>query len=236
MEVIPAIDVRDGRCVQLVAGRPDTAQDYGDPIDALERWQSAGASRVHVVDLDAAMHRGDNRRVIERLLAAAEVPIQVGGGLRSLEDVRSLLAAGADRVILGTAAVTEPAVVRGILDAVDRRSVLVALETVDGGLAVEGWSGSVDADLLEVAHHFDRHDVGGILFTNVEREGQLDGIDPMPIERLTSTVSVPVYASGGVASLDDVTAAQAAGAAGLVVGTALYAGRFSLRAAMELTP
>lgn len=233
MEVVPAIDVREGTCVQLVGGEPGTGASYGDPLSALERWEAEGARRLHVVDLDAAMGVGDNRDVLATMLAAADVPVHVGGGIRTAADARSLVEAGADRVVLGTAAVTAPAVVDEVAEAVGDGAVLVALEPTDGGLAVDGWTGAVEADLLEVAGRFDDRGVGGFLFTNVELEGRLSGIDAEPIATLVAAVDAPVYAAGGVASLDDVAAAATTGAAGLVVGTALYSGAFSLRAAME---
>ncbi|MFW6448905.1 MAG: 1-(5-phosphoribosyl)-5-[(5-phosphoribosylamino)methylideneamino]imidazole-4-carboxamide isomerase [Halobacteriota archaeon] len=233
MEVIPAIDVRNGTCVQLVGGEPGTGASYGDPLDAVDRWERDGARRLHVVDLDAAMGTGDNRATIEHLLEAASVPVHVGGGIREADDARSLVDAGADRVVLGTVAVTDPEAVDAVTSAIGPESVLIALEPTGDGLAVEGWTGAVEADLLEVARHFDDRGVGGFLFTNVALEGRLSGIDPEPIAELVDAVAAPVYAAGGVASLDDVAAAAAAGAAGAVVGTALYSGAFSLRAAME---
>lgn len=233
MEVIPAIDVREGECVQLVGGEPGTGAGYGDPLDAVDRWLAAGARRLHVVDLDAAMGAGDNRAVVGAILEAATVPVHVGGGIRTVEAAVGLLDAGADRVILGTAAVTDPSIVDGLLELVPPDAVLVALEPAGDGVAVEGWTERVDADLLELARAFDERGVGGIQFTNIEREGRQAGIDPAPIARLVDAVAVPVFAAGGVVDADDVVAAREAGAAGLVVGTALYSGRLSLRTAME---
>lgn len=236
MDVIPAIDIRDGQCVQLIGGQPATGSTHGDPLAALSWWEQAGATRVHVVDLDAAMNSGTNRALVERLLEAASVPTHVGGGIRDVDTARSLLEAGASRIVLGTVAVADTDLATTILEEVGSDRVLVALEPRDDGLAVDGWTGTVDVDLLDVARYYEDRDVGGFLFTNVEREGRLEGIDPGPIAELVEAVSAPVYAAGGVATLDDVTAAARAGAAGVVVGTALYAGRFTLQAAMEAQP
>lgn len=233
MEIIPAIDVREGSCVQLVGGDPKTGTDYGDPLEAVEHWIDEGAQSLHVVDLDAALGTGNNRNVIERIVAESSIPVQVAGGIRDATTGIALLEGGAARIVLGTAALTDPDVVWTLLDSVDPARIVIALEVASGELAIEGWTSSVEGDFLDYAETFDARGVGGVLFTNVDVEGRLDGIDPRPIRSLTSTVSATVIVSGGVASLDDIATAEAAGADGIVIGTALYEGVFTLGEAME---
>jgi phosphoribosylformimino-5-aminoimidazole carboxamide ribotide isomerase len=236
-EVVPAVDVQDGQVVQLVGGERDSGQRYGDPVEAAERWVDAGARTLHLVDLDGAFE-GERRNAaaVEAILAAVDVDVQLGGGIRTAADARALLASGADRVILGTAAVDDPDLVPA-LAADHPDAVMVSLDARDGEVVVSGWTAGTGLDPAEAAVRFVDRGAAAVLFTNVDVEGQLGGVRTAPVERLVEAVSVPVVASGGVASVDDVVALRDAGAAAVVVGTALYEGRFSLdeaqRAAAE---
>ncbi|MEF8840117.1 MAG: 1-(5-phosphoribosyl)-5-[(5-phosphoribosylamino)methylideneamino]imidazole-4-carboxamide isomerase [Haloarculaceae archaeon] len=234
-EVVPAVDVQDGQVVQLVGGERGTGKRYGDPVEAAERWVEAGADTLHLVDLDGAFE-GDraNGPAIERVVEAVDerVGVQVGGGIRTPQDARSLLDSGVDRVILGTAAVEEPDVVAEISDT-HPGSVLVSLDAKGGEVVVSGWTEGTGLDPAEVATRYEDLDAGGILFTDVDVEGRLEGVRTDPVRRLVEAVSIPVVASGGVATLADVRALAEAGAAAVVVGTALYEGRFTLQEAQE---
>lgn len=227
-EVVPAVDVQDGEVVQLVQGERGTERRYGDPVEAAERWVSAGARTLHLVDLDGAFQgeRG-NADAIERVLEATTVDVQVGGGIRSVADATELLERGVDRVILGTAAVETPEVV-GEISAEYPGSVMVSLDAKDGEVVVEGWTEGTGLDPVEAAERYADLGAGAILFTNVDVEGQQAGVETEPVRRLADSVDVPVVASGGVAAVDDVVALRDAGAASVVVGTALYEGAFTL--------
>lgn len=233
MEVIPAVDIQDGACVQLVGGDPDTSETYGDPVAVARDWEAADAKRLHVIDLDAALGSGENRALVTAIIDAVDIPVQVGGGIRDVETGLALIDAGADRIILGTAAIKAPAVVEELIETVGGECLLIALDTAKGSVTIEGWTESVTGDWLDLARHFDETGVGGFLFTNVDREGRQGGIDPQPIRRLVDAVDAEVIAAGGVADADDVDRARDAGADGLVIGTALYAGGLSLSEAME---
>ena len=230
-EVVPAVDIQDGEAVQLVGGERGTGERYGDPVDAARRWVDAGARTLHLVDLDGAFD-GERRNggAIAAIAEAVDVDLQLGGGIRTVEDARRLLDRGIDRVILGTAAVERPEVVTE-LSRLAPEAVVVSLDARGGSVVVSGWTRSTDLEPTEAAARFERAGAAGILFTNVDVEGRLGGVDPEPIRRLSGAVSIPVIASGGVASVDDVVAVERAGAAAVVVGTALYEGRFSLREA-----
>mgnify|MGYP000457017682 CR=1 FL=1 len=229
-EVVPAVDVEDGEVVQLVQGERGTEKRYGDPVDAAARWVEAGARTLHLVDLDGAFdgERG-NAEAIGAVVDAVgdEVAVQVGGGIRSVEGAVSLLDRGVDRVILGTAAVRNPDIVAEI----DERrpgSVLVSLDAKDGEVVVEGWTEGTGLDPAEAAARYEQLGAAGVLFTDVDVEGQLAGVQTDLLERVVDSVDVPVVASGGVASVDDIRALADAGAAAAVVGTALYEGEFTL--------
>ncbi|GAB6879650.1 1-(5-phosphoribosyl)-5-[(5-phosphoribosylamino) methylideneamino]imidazole-4-carboxamide isomerase [Halorubrum gandharaense] len=234
-EVIPAVDVQDGEVVQLVAGERGTGKRYGDPVEAADRWIEAGASTLHLVDLDGAFEgERANADAIEAVVDAAgdAVGLQLGGGIRTAEDARALLDAGIDRVILGTAAVENPEIVAEISET-HPDSVLVSLDAKDGEVVVAGWTEGTGLDPAAAAERYAELGAAGILFTNVDVEGQLEGIDRGAVERVVDAVEIPVVASGGVATVDDVVALKEAGAAAVVVGTALYEGRFTLREAQD---
>jgi phosphoribosylformimino-5-aminoimidazole carboxamide ribotide isomerase len=234
-EVVPAVDMQDGEVVQLVQGERGTETRYGDPIEAARRWVDAGARTLHLVDLDGAFE-GDrkNAAAVDAVVDAVDVPIQLGGGIRTAADARDLLDSGVDRVILGTAAVNEPEIVAEISET-HPGSVVVSLDAKAGEVVVEGWTQGTELDPADAASRYEALGAAGILFTDVDVEGRLDGVNTAAVERVVDAVDLPVIASGGVTTLDDVRALSEAGAAATVVGTALYEGRFTLREAMAAT-
>lgn len=217
-----------------MGGRPETEKIYGSPVEMVQRWVSEGAVYLHLVDLDAAMGVGDNFDTIAEVLANVRVGVQVGGGIRSRERVCELLGIGADRVILGTAAVRKPELVGELVEIAGKERVMVALDARGGKVVVEGWRKTTEEPVLELARKFERICVGSLLFTDVESEGRMTGIAADAIAELVRAVKIPVFAAGGVASLDDVRVAKEAGAAGIVVGMALYERKFTLRQAIEV--
>jgi len=234
MLVIPSVDIRRGRCVQLVGGKPETERVYGLPVEMAQRWVAEGAAYLHIIDLDAAMGVGDNFGTVAEVLANVRVGAQVGGGVRSRERACELLGIGASRVILGTAAVRRPELVSELVEIAGGERVMVALDARAGKVVVEGWRKATEELVLELARKFERMGVGSLLFTDVESEGRMAGIAAGAIAELVRTVKIPVFAAGGVASLDDIRVAGEAGAAGVVVGMALYERKFTLRKAMEV--
>jgi phosphoribosylformimino-5-aminoimidazole carboxamide ribotide isomerase len=233
VEVIPAVDMQDGQVVQLVGGERGTGTAYGDPVEAAQRWVDAGAETLHLVDLDGAFQgERKNASAIDAVLEAVDVPVQLGGGIRTVPAALDLLERGVDRVILGTAAVERPEIVRDIAD-VHPDSVIVSLDAKGGEVVVSGWTEGTGLDPAEAAGRYADLGAGAILFTDVDVEGQLEGVRTDTVRRVVAAVDIPVIASGGVATLDDVRALTDAGAAAIVVGTALYEGEFTLEAAMD---
>jgi phosphoribosylformimino-5-aminoimidazole carboxamide ribotide isomerase len=233
-EVIPAVDVQDGEVVQLVGGERDTGKRYGDPVEAAERWLAAGAETLHLVDLDGAFEgERANADAVGAVVEATgdRAAVQVGGGIRTVDDALDLVDRGVDRVILGTAAVEDPGIV-GRID--DRRpdSVVVSLDASDGEVVVEGWTEGTGLDPAAAATRYEGAGAAAILFTDVDVEGRMAGVRTDAVRRVVGAVDVPVIASGGVATLDDVCALRDAGAAAVVVGSALYQGQFTLEEAM----
>jgi phosphoribosylformimino-5-aminoimidazole carboxamide ribotide isomerase len=214
--------------VQLVGGERGTGKTYGDPVEAARRWVDAGATTLHLVDLDGAFEgERENAPAIESILEAVPADVQLGGGIRTAEDAIHLLDRGVDRVILGTAAVEDPDIVSEISEAYPG-SVMVSLDARDGEVVVDGWTEETGLDPAAAATRYEELGAGAILFTDVDVEGQLEGVRTGPVRAVVDAVDIPVVASGGVATLDDVRALKEAGAAAVVVGSALYEGEFTL--------
>lgn len=235
MIIYPAIDIRGGRCVRLVEGdfNRETTFD-ADPADAARRWAGAGASWLHVVDLDGALAgRPVNRDAVTRIRAAIDLPMQLGGGIRSMEDITATFAMGIDRVILGSVALRSPNLVR---EAVERwgERIAVGLDARDGYLAADGWLHQSTAPAIDVARTLAEAGVGTFVFTDIRRDGTLAGPNLEALAALIAAVDAGIIASGGVGSLADLRAIAATGAAGAIVGRALYDGRVALTDAIQV--
>ncbi len=237
MIVVPALDLRAGRVVRLLQGVTENATVYGDDPVALARdWQRQGARRLHVVDLDAAVDERPQTEVVAALVRALGVPVEVGGGLRTCDDARRWRAAGAERVIFGTAAVRAPDEVRRAAQEWPA-GVAVAVDARDGRVAVAGWRETTTLDALELCARVRDWGVTRIQYTDVARDGTLCGPNLPAIERLARACSLRITAAGGVATLDDLRRLRALADAGVdevIVGKALYEGRFTLAEALAL--
>ena len=221
MIVIPAIDLRRGRAVRLVRGDPHAETSYADdPVEVAERFQEEGARRLHVVDLDAALEEGSNTEVVKAICHAVAIPVQVGGGIRSLESIGELLEQGAARAILGTAAATDPAFVARAVEEYAEH-VVVALDIRGGHLMTRGWTeeGPVLEDILPA---LEETGAARYLVTAIARDGTLEGPDLALYGRMMKLTDRPVIASGGVRDADDVWAVRDLGCEAVVTGKALY--------------
>lgn len=234
MIVIPAIDVMGGKAVRLLRGERSQVKEYADdPVAVVRRFVDAGARRIHVVDLDGAFAGAPAQQdLVARMVhASRDVAIQTGGGIRSADTVARLLALGVDAVVVGTLAVREPAVARALCEQHAGR-IVVAADSRDGKVAVSGWQESSELDASALARAAQSWGAAAILYTDVARDGMQTGPAVEATAALQATVSIPVYASGGVGSLADLDACAAAGLAGVVLGRALYEGAFSLEEAL----
>ncbi len=238
-EVIPAVDMRGGKCVQLVQGVPGSEiVSLDDPVEVALDWVRKGAKTLHLVDLDGAIEgERKNAPIIEKIVSEClerEVQIQVGGGIRSFEDAAFLIGLGVSRVILGTAALQNPEIVKQLSSAFGNKCVTVALDAKNGKISIKGWTEECAQTPVEMGRKFEEMGAGSLLFTNIDTEGLMKGVNPVPTKELVESVSIPVIASGGVSSLQDLQVLKDTGAAGVVVGSALYTGRFTLEAAIEI--
>ncbi len=232
-EIIPAIDVLGDRAVRLAAGRRDAVTlEGGDPVELARRFASEGASRLHLVDLDGAFSGVPSFALVERVSRAGGLPLQVGGGYRTLEAVATALDAGAERVMVGTAALTP-----GFLEqAVERfaDSLVVAVDVRDGRVVVEGWTEASELTPGYLAQRCAALGVARLLVTSAARDGSLAGPDLALVEDITPA-GIPVLAAGGIASLDDLRVLEQRGCEGAVIGSALLAGRFTVADALAAT-
>jgi phosphoribosylformimino-5-aminoimidazole carboxamide ribotide isomerase len=234
MIIYPAIDIRGGRCVRLVEGdfNRETTFD-ADPADAARRWAGAGAEWLHVVDLDGA-RTGEpvNLAALARIREAVEIPIELGGGLRSVDHIASAFELGINRVILGSIALTSPDLVWAAVERWGER-IAVGLDARDGKLAANGWLDQTEARAVDVARSLAEVGVQHFIFTDIRRDGTLTGPNLDALRTMIDATPANVIASGGVGTIDDVRAIAGTGAAGVIIGTALYSGRVDLAAAID---
>ena len=239
MMLIPAIDIKDGKCVRLRQGRMDDETIYSDdPVATAARWVAAGARRLHVVDLNGAFEGSPvNSDVIREISQAfPQVPVQVGGGIRDEETIQTYLDAGVRYVIVGTKAVTTPHFVSDICLEFPGH-VIVGLDVRDGKVAIEGWSKLSRHDAVDLARHFEQDGVEAIIFTDIRRDGMMTGLNLDATVAFARTLRIPVFASGGVTNLDDIRAlamVESEGIAGAVTGRAIYEGTLDFHAAQVL--
>jgi len=234
----PAIDLKDGACVRLRRGEMDDATVYSQNPGAQARaWQDAGFSWLHVVDLNGAFAgKPVNAAAVSDILAHVTMPVQLGGGIRSMAQIETWLTAGISRVILGSVAAKNPALVIEACKAFPGR-VAVGIDARDGFVATEGWAETSTLPAPELARHFEGAGVSAIIYTDIARDGMLGGLNIEQTVALANGISTPVIASGGVGSLEDLATLKAAkchGIAGVIIGRALYDGRVDPKAAVEL--
>jgi len=235
MLVIPAVDIMGGKCVRLVQGDPARSKVYFDnPLEAARRLEAQGADLIHLIDLDAALGSGQNLEAVEKILRELHVKVQIGGGIRTLEKAETLLKLGASRVIFGTVAVQNPALIQEAVCRYGSPRVAAAIDERKGKVAFHGWKDQLAMNYLDLARSFEEMKVGTIIFTSTSVDGTLKGPQIEKIRKLVETVRVPVIASGGVTTLNDLVKLAGTGVEGVVVGTALYEGKFTLKKALEV--
>jgi phosphoribosylformimino-5-aminoimidazole carboxamide ribotide isomerase len=239
MLLIPAIDLKDGKCVRLRQGRMEDETVFADdPLDMAKRWVEAGARRLHLVDLNGAFSgKPENADVIHRIAEAyPDVPIQVGGGIRDEDTVQLYLDAGVQYVIIGTKAVRAPHFINDLCLEFPGH-IIVGLDAKDGKVAIDGWSKLSNHDVIDMAQRFERDGVNAIVYTDISRDGMMAGVNVEATAKLASEISIPVIASGGISSLEDIQALMKVadeGIMGVIIGRALYEGTVDLAEAQKL--
>lgn len=236
MLIIPAIDIKGGKCVRLVQGDFNRVTVYGeDPVAVALVWEKRGAERIHVVDLDGSKEGTTvNGSIVERIAAAVDVPVQVGGGIRDLETVDRYISAGVSRVILGTVALKN----REFVTEACRRfpgNIILGIDARDGRVAVEGWIEQTEQSHVELARTYEGLGIDALIYTDIGRDGMHTGVNRKATEELARSVNIPVIASGGVSGIEDIQGllhAESSGIIGVIIGKALYDGRLGLEEAI----
>ena len=238
MLIIPAIDIKDGRCVRLYQGEMDKDTIYYEsPVEAAKHWAEQGAELLHVVDLNGAVEgRPVHKQEVTAICLGFGVPVELGGGLRSLEAVEESFALGVDRVVLGTAAYENPDFLRAVCNKYPGK-IIVGIDAREGRVAIKGWKKDTSMDAAELAERCEKEGASRIIYTDISRDGTRLGINTEETLRVARAVRVPIIASGGVASLDDIRRLKALekdGVEGVIVGRALYSGAFTLWEAIRI--
>jgi phosphoribosylformimino-5-aminoimidazole carboxamide ribotide isomerase len=233
-QIVPAVDIKGGRCVRLLQGRVDAETVFSDdPVAMARQWQAAGAPRLHVVDLDGAFAgRPMQTGIVREIIEALTIPVEVGGGLRTLSDIEVVLEAGARWAILGTRAALEPA----FLDQACRRfeeRIIVGIDACDGRVAVDGWTRVLELEAAALARDAAAAGAAAVIYTDIVRDGTEGGPNVWSTGAVARAAGLPVFASGGVGSLEDIQQLVGIpGLAGVIVGRALYSGALDLRRAL----
>lgn len=236
MDVIPAIDLLEGRCVRLYQGDYDRSQIFSDrPVEVARRWESEGATRLHLVDLDGAKQgESVNGEAIAAIVSAVSIPVQVGGGLRDEEKIRQVLDLGVKQAILGTVAVENPDLVGDLCQKFPGQ-IIVGIDARNGKVATKGWLETSEVQAMDLAQRMESQGVAGIIYTDIHRDGTLSGPNMEALRELARSVNIPIIASGGVSSLTDVLSLlslELSGVTGVIIGRALYTGDVSLTEAV----
>ena len=233
MRIFPAVDILGGQCVQLVQGKKESAAAFGDPLSCATRWLDQGADALHVVNLDGAFGNSTkNAGLISDLVTITGVEIELGGGIRTIEDAARWLETGVTRVIISTLATEKPESIQALAEEFGSRCVMAGVDAKEGQIAVHGWQETA-GDYVEWAQRFEELGAGSLLYTNVDVEGLQEGVRFGPVRRLIGAVHIPVVVAGGVSARSDVTGLRDAGAYGAVLGSALYSGKITLKDALE---
>lgn len=236
MIVIPAIDLKDGQCVRLFQGKRDAVTRYSDnPAGTAKRWESYGAELLHIVDLDGAFTGNQkNLDAIKKIRKAVDIPIQVGGGIRTLDNINKIFTLGIDRIIVGTAAVEDPEFINSSCRRYPGR-VLIGIDAKDGMLAIKGWEEVTRINAVELARRLEIEDIAGFVYTDISKDGTLSGPNIKAIRNIVESVKSPVIAAGGVSNIEDIiNLLKIKELWGVITGKAIYEGTLDLKEAIEI--
>lgn len=232
--IIPAIDIKDKKCVQLVQGNPNNKiLELDNPVEVAKKFVNEGAKYLHVIDLDGALGTGDNLDIIEEIVKNVNVPIEVGGGIRDLEKAKKLIDLGVDRVIVGTKAILNKKFLEELVDEFGKDRVVLAVESKNNKVVIKGWKEKIDKSPLEIIKEYEDL-LKYILFTNVDTEGLMRGINLDVIKDVVTNTKLNIIYSGGVSSIEDIKNLKRIGVYGVVIGSAIYKGKISLKEAISL--
>ena len=234
IKIVPAVDISKGKCVRLTRGRiEDVKVYYDDPLDAAKRWELEGAELLHVIDLDAAVGEGNNAEVVKRIIKGIGIPVEIGGGVRTIGMARGYADAGAERVIFGTAAL-DLKIIREALTSFGPKKVMAAVDHLAGRVAVKGWKELVNLDALLLCTRLEEAGVRNLMMTSIDRDGTMKGPNLEYSLNAATNLRGNVYLAGGFSTLDDLLLLKGSGVAGVIIGKALYEETIDLKSAKEV--
>ena len=234
MLIMPAVDIKNGKCVQLVQVKPGSEQVIIDnPENVAKFWEDKGANIIHVIDLDGTIDGKSNINIIKDILDNVTVPIQLGGGIRSVEYAEKLLNLGIERLIIGTMGIKYPQTITQLADEFGSEHIMVSLDSKDSHVVINGWQEKIDKSAVDLGKEFENQGAGSILFTNVDYEGLLQGFSLEPLNNLLDSINIPVVYSGGITSIEDIKKLSETDVEGVVIGSALYKKNIKLEDALK---
>lgn len=234
MLIMPAVDIKGGKCVQLVQGKPGSEQVVIDnPEKVAASWESLGAQMLHIIDLDGTIDGNNSLLVIKNIINELSVPIQLGGGIRSINYAKTLLDLDIERIIIGTMGIENPETIKKLSDEYGSDRIMISLDSKDSKVVIKGWSEKIDKTPVELSNEFKENGAGSILFTNVDVEGLLGGFYTDPVVNLVNSVDIPIVYSGGITTISDIKDLSTTGVSGIVIGSALYKNKIDLKEALK---
>ncbi len=234
MLIMPAVDIKGGKCVQLVQGEPGTEQVViNNPEKVAKYWEDKGANTVHVIDLDGTLNGETNIETIKKILNEVNVPIQLGGGIRSIEYAENLLNLDIERLIIGTMGIKHPETITKLSEEYGADRIMISLDSKNSKVVIKGWQEKINKTATEISKEFEEYGAGSILFTNVDVEGLLNGFNIDPILKLVKSVNIPIVYSGGITTIEDVKKLSKTGVKGIVIGSALYKDKIKINDALK---
>ena len=234
MLIMPAVDIKNGKCVQLVQGQPGSEMvEIENPENVALHWENEGAKNIHVIDLDGTIDGKTSLPVIKRILKEISVPIQLGGGIRSVEYAKELLNLDIERLIIGTMGIENPKTIEELSEEYGSERIMISLDSKDNKVVIKGWQEKIDKSPVELSNEFKEYGAGSILFTNVDVEGLLGGFYTDPVIKLKNSVDLPIVYSGGITTIEDIKKLNESGVEGVVIGSALYKDKIDLKEALK---
>lgn len=234
MNLYPAIDLHDGKCVRLYKGDYNAVTEYGDPVSMAKKWEACGAKLIHLVDLDGALVGNEkNLDVVKKIISAINIDVELGGGIRSLEQIDKILSLGVKRVILGSIALKKPEVVKEAINKYGSERIVVGVDTKGFMVATDGWTKESDMDALTFCKMLEGIGVKYVIFTDIAKDGTLSGVNIEQTKKLVDNTNLNIIASGGVSSISDLTDVLNIGCEGVIIGKAIYNGNIDLKEAIK---
>ena len=234
MLIMPAVDIKNGKCVQLVQGKPRSEMiEIDNPENVARHWEELGAETIHIIDLDGTIEGKTNLRVIKKILNEITIPVQLGGGIRSIEYAKKLLNLDINRIIIGTMGIQNHKIIEELSDEYGSERIMISLDSKDNKVVIKGWQEKIDKTPIELSKEFKQHGAGSILFTNVDVEGLLGGFYTDPVIKLKNSVDLPIVYSGGIITINDVKELNKTGVEGVVIGSALYKNKIDFAEAIK---